>query len=123
MVVANIQESAIASDAPSANVIFIVNVTPESASGSALFSGKVDFGVAVQESAQSSITISAVANFSVLIQELGIASDSTSVRFLWELINASQPDTWSTINNQNGVTWVVINTSETTNWQSVSTLN
>ena len=60
-------------------------------------------------------------NFGAAVRETGLALDSVSAVFLWNLINDSQGAVWQTINNSGTTVWGTINTSETSNWQTINT--
>jgi hypothetical protein len=58
--------------------------------------------------------------FAALIQELGIAADSLTARFLWELINDSQTVTWQNIASSSPTAWQTINDADDPNWTPVN---
>jgi hypothetical protein len=84
-------------------------------------SSLIDFGTLVQDIASGSIVFESSVDFGAAVRETGLALDSVSAVFLWNLINDSQGAVWQTINNSGTTVWGTINTSETSNWQTINT--
>jgi hypothetical protein len=113
-------DSATGSDAISAGVVFVVAVS-ETSTASDVVSSLIDFGALVQDIASGSIVFESSVDFGAAVRETGLALDSVSAAFLWNLINDSQGAVWQTINNSGTTVWGTINTSETSNWQTINT--
>jgi hypothetical protein len=113
-------DSATGSDTISAGVVFVVAVS-ETSTVSDVVSSLIDFGALVQDIASGSIVFESSVDFGAAVRETGLALDSVSAVFLWNLINDSQGAVWQTINNSGTTVWGTINTSETSNWQTINT--
>ena len=118
---AALAENGLATDTSTALQVFIVSLS-EATSGVETVSAAIDFQNAITEAgAAVSETVSARVTFEVLLAELGIVRDTVDTRYLWEIINASQPAVWQNVGSAQGVTWSVLATDTGTAWVLIKT--
>jgi hypothetical protein len=66
-------------------------------------------------------SVASSADFNALLAELGIAIDSPSARYLWEIIDTAQPGVWQVKATDAGTQWVNIGTDVNPTWVVVKT--
>jgi hypothetical protein len=77
------------------------------------------FNAVVSEEVNAVAQFLVRADFVANIQEGIVAADQILARFLWELINDTQPADWDTINDSQTASWGAINTAQVSTWNTI----